>query len=308
METFQIVFPVVFMIVLGYITKASKFFNDEGMILIKKYITSIALPVVIFGSMSIADISSKTGRIFVAMLCVLSGAMLIGFVLRKAVGGVYSKYFPFLTTVFEAGMLGYPLYTNVFGDEKLVNIVVVDIAGCVFAFAFYFGMLNLVDKQTKFSVKNLAITAIKSPCFDALLLGMLFNLTGLMEELLESDIAGTYLSVKEMITAPLTPLILVYVGYSLKLDKKLLPVCLLSAVIRFLTAILMLFVLSIALKDIVHNNKEIWAAFLIYLSCPPSFALLGFSENKDASEYFAMTVSLYVIINVVAYAAIVAWV
>lgn len=308
METVQIVLPVVFMLVLGYIFKITHFFNDAGMVVIKKYITSIALPVVIFGSMSIADISTNTGRIFISMLCVLSGAMLIGFVLRKSVGDTYSKYFPFLTTVFEAGMLGYPLYTNVFGEEKLVNIVVVDIAGCVFAFAFYFGMLNLVDKQTKFNIKNLAITAIKSPCFDALLLGMFFNLTGLMEKLLESDISGTYLALKDIITTPLTPLILLYVGYSLKLDKKLLPVCLVSVVIRLLTAAVMIFFLSVVLKDIIKDNNEIWAAFLIYLICPPSFALLGFSENKDASEYFAMTISLYVIVTVIAYAILVAFV
>lgn len=303
METVQVMLPVLVMLAIGFIFRKTGFVGASGMEGIRKYIITIALPVTIFHAMGIADINKNTGIIVIIMLAVLALAMLSGFLTRGLIPEPYKNYLPFLVTVFEGGMFAYPLYQNLCGEDKFVNIVIVDIAGCIFGFGLFYGLLALVDQNTKFSLKLLGITAIKSPTFIAVVLGLLLNLTGLMEKLIESGVGNTYVALKNMIVAPLSTMILIYVGYMLKIDKKLFAVCIRSIAIRVITMTILCVIVLNILKTTVED-KYMYAAFLVYFIGTPTFSLPSFVKNKDAAEYFAMTTSMYVAITIVGYAVI----
>lgn len=303
METVRVMLPVVLMLIMGYIFKKTGFMSEKGMEDIKKYITLIALPLTIFNAMGIATLDKSTIKIVVVMFLVLSIAMVIGFLMRGFIPEPYKNYLPFVVTVFEGGMFAYPLYQNLCGEDMLVNVVIVDIAGCIFGFGLYYGILALVDQKTSFSFKALGKTAIKSPTFIAVILGLLFNVTGLMDMLINSIVGETYISVKDIVLAPLTPMILLCVGYSLKIDRELLLVCIKTIVIRVLT-MAALAVATIKLLGVGPNDKYMFAAFLVYFICTPTFSLPGFIKNKEAASYCAMTTSMYVLITIVGYAII----
>ena len=56
-------------------------------------------------------------------IAVMLGAILLsfgmGFLLRPLVKEPYRKYVPFLVSVYEGGMIGYPLYTSLCSTENL---------------------------------------------------------------------------------------------------------------------------------------------------------------------------------------------
>ncbi len=303
MDTVRVMLPVVLMLAMGFIFKTTGFISEHGIDDIKKYITTIALPVTIFHAMGIARLNSDTAYIVVAMFLVLTIAMLVGFLLRRFIPEPYSNYLPFLITVFEGGMFAYPLYQNLCGEDKLVYVVIVDIAGCIFGFGFYYGILALVDQKTKFSFKSLGMTAVKSPTFLAVVLGLLCNVSGLMNILLESPVGSTYVAIKDIIVAPLTAMILICVGYTLRIDRELIVVCLKTIIIRVLTMVLLGFAV-IKLLKITPDNRYMLAAFLVYFVCTPTFSLAGFVRNKDAAQYCSMTTSMYVFITIIGYAII----
>ena len=303
MEIIRIMLPIIVMLGMGYIIQKTGFITEKGMDGVKTYLTRIALPATIFHAMATADLSGNTVRIIIVMFAMLSVAMIIGFLLRPFIEEPYKKYLPFLITIFEGGMLSYPLYENLCGSDKLVNVVIVDIAGCIFGFGLFFGILSLVEKGTKFSLKSMGKVAITSPTFDAVVLGLLCNVTGLMKVLMDSCIASSYIAVKDMIVEPLTAMILLYVGYSLRIERRFLKVCITTILLRMLVMAVLGAIVIFVLSDITAD-KYMLAAFLIMFVTSPTFSLPGFVSDKEAAGYFAMATSMYVIITIIGYAVI----
>lgn len=303
MNTVRVMLPVLVMIIMGVTFRKTGFISEKGMDDIKKYITKIALPVTIFHAMAIATMNKDTAFIIVVMFLMLALAMVIGFLLRPFMKEPYKSYLPFMITLFEGGMFSYPLYQNLCGDTYFVNIVIVDIAGCIFGFGIFYGILALVDQKLPFSFKTMAETAFTSPTFLAVVFGLLVNLTGLMNVLLGSPVGDTYIAIKDIVTAPLTAMILLVVGYSLKLDKSLFVVCLKTVILRCMVIGL----LGLAVVKILGNSiSDVYmlTAFLIMFITTPTFSAPGFVKNKDAASYFAMTTSLFVFVTIIGYAVI----
>lgn len=303
METVRIMLPVLVMLAMGYISKRTKFLPEAGMEGIKKYIVFIALPATIFHSMGIAQLDHESLLIAVVMFMALSIAMVVGFIARPILSEPYKEYLPFLVTVFEGGMFAYPLYQNLCGNEHFVNIVIVDIAGCIFGFGIYYGIVAIVDQKQKFNVKLLAITALHSPTFWGMALGLILNVTGLMGMFLNTSVGGIYVAIKDMIVAPLTAMILLYVGYSLKIDKSLLGVCIKTIIVRVITIAGLCMLVIMICRDAVQD-KYMLAAFIIYFIATPTLSLPSFLKDKEAAGYAAMTISLYVVVTVVGYALV----
>jgi predicted permease len=300
MTTLSIVAPVIVMLLIGYICKITGFIKDEGISNIKKYITGIAIPVLVFHAVGVADYSSKTLIIFVIMLACMFIALLIGNLLKNIVDESVRRYFPFMVTVYEGGMLCYPLYQNLCGDEYFSNIVIIDLAACVFVFGVYLGMIQLVDQNIPFSIKKLCINALKTPSFITLVLGLICGITGLMERFLNTPAADVYVSVKDMIVAPISPMILICVGYSLSLSKELIPEVLKTVMLRFVVQ-MALMVLTLLIMKNFELDKYMLAAFLVYFMSTPNFNPGTIVKDKKGNQYIATTTSLYCVITIIGY-------
>ena len=114
-------------------------------------------------------------------------------------------------------------YTSLCGSENLSHVAVLDIAGLLFGFSIYMGMLGQVEDGGKIDVKKLFSSASKNACiFIASVLGIIAGLSKIIIILLDSPFGGVYQSVENILTTSVTAIILLVVGYSMELNANLL--------------------------------------------------------------------------------------
>lgn len=134
----------------------------------------------------------------------------------------------------------------------------------------------------------------------ALLLGLLIGVIGIMKAFVVTSAGQVYVSVKDMVTAPVSAMILLCVGYEFKLEKDTIGVCIKTVLIRFVVqAIMLAGVLFIAISF--DFEKPMIIGLALYMMTIPSLCLSSFVKDKEASKFFSTTSSLYLIINLIAY-------
>ncbi len=300
METLQIVAPVLVMIIIGMACDKWQIITQAGVDNIKKFITTIALPVCVFHAVSTAEYNKNVVIVLAIMMLVSVVGFLLGFLLRGLVREPHRKYFPYLMTIYEGGMMAYPLYQSLMGVENMSNIALIDVSCGIFAFGIYFGMLTMTDQGIKPSGRQLAKNAFGSPVFVALLLGLVIGVTGVMNDFVITSVGRIYVSVKDMVTAPVSAMILLCVGYEFKLEKGNIAVCIKTVVARFLVQAAMLAVVLLIAVNL-DFGKPMIIGLALYMMTIPSLCLSSFVKDKEAGKYFSTTSSLYLIINLVAY-------
>ena len=166
MRILEIILPVLIMLVLGMACRKLKLLTKSGIDNMKLLVTNIMLPVAIFHALATADYSVKTWKLVGIMFVMLVVSFGVGFLLKPLMNGEYRKYLPFMVSVYEGGLMAYPLYTSLCGQENLSQIAVLDIAGLLFGFSIYMGMLGQVENGEKINAKKLCIphTGIYCKC------------------------------------------------------------------------------------------------------------------------------------------------
>ena len=149
MRILEIILPVLVMLVLGMACRKLKLLTKSGIDNMKLLVTNIMLPVAIFHALATADYSVKTWKLVGIMFVMLVVSFGVGFLLKPLMNGEYRKYLPFMVSVYEGGLMAYPLYTSLCGQENLSQIAVLDIAGLLFGFSIYMGMLGQVENGEK---------------------------------------------------------------------------------------------------------------------------------------------------------------
>ena len=143
------------MILLGMACKRLKLLDQNGINNMKLLVTQIMLPVAIFQALATAEYNKETGILVGIMFVMLVVSFSIGFLLRPLMPAErYRKYLPFMVSVYEGGSMAYPLYTSLCGAENLSQIAVLDIAGLLFGFSVYMGMLGQVENGEKIDPEN----------------------------------------------------------------------------------------------------------------------------------------------------------
>ena len=103
----------------------------------------------IFHALATSEYNKETGILVGIMFVMLVVSFSIGFLLRPLMPAErYRKYLPFMVSVYEGGSMAYPLYTSLCGAENLSQIAVLDIAGLLFGFSVYMGMLGPSPKPS----------------------------------------------------------------------------------------------------------------------------------------------------------------
>lgn len=306
MDTLQIVAPVIIMILIGMVCRKNNMISQTGIDNIKKFITTFPLPLTIFHAVSTAYYDKEVVTVFVIMLTSVVIALLLGFLLKGIVKEPYRKYFPYIMTIYEGGMMAFPLYQSLMGDIYMSNIAIIDVPCGIFAFGIYFGMVKMTDQGTKFNIKELAKNAFSTPCFVALLLGLVVGVTGLMNKFMSLDISNLYLSIKNMLTAPVSAMILLCVGFEFVLEKSNIGVCLKTVFARLLIQSALLFgILALYSFEIIDFSGQMIIGIVLYFFTMPSLCLSSFVKKEEASKYMSTTSSIYLIITLIAYTVLV---
>ena len=128
MDTLRTVLPVLLMLFLGAFCRRKAIISREGIQALKTAAVQIALPAVLLHTFAVTQYTFRDVMIPLIMFAVCVAAWLLG----KALGPrlrMNSPFVPFLTTGFEAGMLGYALFTLLYGSEQVASFARMDHPG-----------------------------------------------------------------------------------------------------------------------------------------------------------------------------------
>ena len=276
-------------------------YGKSGIDNMKLLVTNIMLPVAIFHALATADYSVETWKLVGIMFVMLVVSFGVGFLLKPLMNGEYRKYLPFMVSVYEGGLMAYPLYTSLCGQENLSQIAVLDIAGLLFGFSIYMGMLGQVENGEKINAKKLCMSAFHTPAFIASVLGILAGLSKVVICLIDSPFGGAYLAVEGILTTSVTAIILIVVGYSMELTKELIRPCLKTILMRVLLQTLMAIGVLWAVHLWIGDNMLLNLAIISYMSAPATFSMQTFLKKEEGSAYVSTTNSMYCMVSILVY-------
>ena len=261
---------------------------------LKTVAVQIGLPAVLLHTFAAAEYSLATLVVPLIMfgLCVL--AWQLGHLGRRTLG-LKSPFVPFLTTGFEAGMLGYALFPLLYGRERLADFARIDLGQVLFVFTLYKVLISMAGRE-KPEPRQLLREMVFSPIILAILAGVILGVTGLYRAMAPSGAAGVLDACTDFIAAPVSALILLAIGYDLVFRdipwrEALKAVGLRLAIMAVLgTGLLGLFRL---LWPEARWERAVWLMFLL----PPPFVLPVFSTDEEQRVYLSSVLSLSTLVT-----------
>ena len=301
------VIPIVVAIILGYILTRLKVLKPSMVDAFKKIIVYVTLPAGLFLAFIKIQFKVEYALIILSMFF----ACLLLFYIAKLIAKVFrikSPYFPFLLTGFEAGMMGYALFTSVYGAEAAADFGVVDIGQVLFVFLIFVPMvININGKEKGIgSIITSLKTAIKSPVIWAIILGVAGSLSGIwIYE--ETQIFKAVSGVFAFASAPTAMLISLVIGSGLKLSIKGMKMEIITAVLKVALALAIAFVLAQTVFIPLGVDKRIITALYVMCCLPAPFVIPVFMKNPSEEDlnYVSNTLSIGSIIGVVCFVAVV---
>lgn len=259
------------------------------------------LPVAIFHALGTASYTGKTAAIIGIFLVVILLSFAAGFLIRLLFREPYCKYIPFLMSVYEGGMIGYPLYTSLCGAENLSRIALLDVACLLFGFSVYMGLLQQAETGERFQVRPLLLGAIKNPSFIATILGILVGATGAISMLRQTSFWEVYSATQSIITSGLSALVLIAIGFEFSLTSHLLLPCLKTIACRVILQALLVVAVIAVMHVFFGPDRLLDIALIMLMASPAPFSMQSYLKIENGGSFVSSVNSLYCIITIVVY-------
>ena len=307
MTALSTLFPVFFMIGLGVFARIKGWITPQQKEGANHIIFNILFPIMIFNVLFTANISVSVIWIVLYVFIAFVLTMVLGKLLSQFTGAKMAHISPYLLTTTEGGNVALPLYTSIVGLSYASNTVIFDIAGSLMAFVV---MPIMVAKETsgKTSFKELLKTICTSSFLIAVALGLILNLIGGYTFLQTTPFIDIYTNTINQATGPIVGMILLIIGFNLKIQKEALP-----SLIKLLCVRFVLFAGIIAgffiLFPSMMADQIYMIAVLIYFMSPTGFAvpmiISPLNKTEEDEDFQSAFISLYMVITLIVYALIV---
>ena len=298
-DVMQTILPVIVMLAIGIICRRTGLINREGIGALKNVVVNITLPAVLLNAF--ATTSYTFMDVVVPLL--MFGVCFIAWALGKAAGKALrmpSRFVPFLTTGFEAGMLGYALFNMLYGSGRTAEFARIDLGQVLFVFTLY-KVLLAMDSNEKADVGKLVREMALSPIIIAIIAGQLLGATGLYRALVPSGISGMLDACTAFVSAPTGAIILLTIGYDLVLDD--IPWAQTAKVVGLrLVIMLALRTALVALLGILWPQANLTAAINVMFILPPPFVLPVFADDADQRTYVSSALSVSTLVAIFGFA------
>ena len=293
-EVLRIILPVVLTLMIGVLCRKKQLISREGIDALKTVAVQIGLPAVLLHTFASAEYSLATLVVPLVMFALCTLAWLLGKWLGKKLG-MKSRFVPFLTTGFEAGMLGYALFTLLYGSERLADFARLDLGQVLFVFTLYKILLGMEGKE-KAAPGQLFREMALSPIILSIAAGVLLGVTGLYASLVSSGAAKVLDACTDFISAPVSVLILMSIGYDLVFRDVPWRETLKAAGLRLvIMAVLGAGALGLfrLLWPQARWDRAVWLMFLL----PPPYVLPVFSSDEEQRAYLSSVLSLSTLVT-----------
>ena len=302
-EVIKTILPVALMLAIGILCRRRGMISREGVQALKNVVVNITLPAVMLNAFA----TTQYTFLDVVIPLLMFAACFAAWALGKALGKVFrmpSRFVPFLTTGFEAGMLGYALFTMLFGTDRIAEFARIDLGQVLFVFTLY-KILLAMDSNQKADTGALLKEMVLSPIIIAIAAGVLIGATGLYQALIPSGISGVFDACTSFISAPTSAIILLTIGYDLVLDDipwaETIKVVVLRLAIMLVLGASLIMLLS-KLWPQVHLTEAILVMFIL----PPPFVLPVFADDANQRTYVSSVLSVSTLAAIIGFAVLAA--
>lgn len=300
-----VLFPVFFMLFLGYLARKKEWIttqqNEGG----KKIVFNILFPILVFHVLAQSELKKEFLIQILFLFFAWSFVFLVGKAMTRFTGKRFSNISPYLLLTCEGGNVALPLYISLVGAAHAVNIVTFDVAGIL----INFGLVPiLVTKQSsgELNWKSLLKKIFTSSFILAVLIGILFNVTGLYSYLMNSTFQDIYLSTIDIVLKPITGIILFTLGYELKLNRAMLQPLWRLSLLRLLTCSGIIGTFFLFFPNLMKEEVFSIAVFL-YFMCPTGFPVplqIQALVKEEEEHFMSAFISVFLIIALAVYTII----
>ncbi len=292
------ILPILLLFILGFILQKSKSFSEPTIAGIKRIVSDLALPALMFQAFSTLEIESSYLILVITIFMVCLLMVLLGKALAKPLG-MSSPYFPLMMGGFEMGMLGYALFISVYGTEHLGKFALVDLGQVLFVF-FVLMALLIKERDGVHNTKVLLRQFVTSPVIIAIFLGILVSLFAK-----DIELNNLFLSLGEFIDllASLTvPLIAISIGYGIHIKKDGLALAFKTILVRKGLLIILALLINRFLVGGLLGMPAIYRyAVLVMFLTPPPFIITIFMRpgDKESADYVDNTLSMDTLVSII---------
>jgi malate permease and related proteins len=291
--------PLVVFIGLGILLRARSFLSAKTVEQLKWFIVHVLLPGVLFKTFLVARLESGLAIVAVAVFGANVVMYAVGLLLGRGLrhGG---RYTPFLLSGMEYGMLGLALFSSLYGMASVEYIALVDLGHELFFWFLFIPVFSAREAGTR-GIPFRAI--ITSPINLSILAGLALNLAGVSSFLVSNQVGQGVVALCDMMGAAIGPMILVVIGYGLRLDRSAGVDVLLTCLSRLALAVGG----AILVGELLIGRVLGWApgfrvaVWVLFLTAP-SFSVPIFARPKNDQEqaYISSTIAVYTVITFVA--------
>ena len=295
-QILSMVLPVLAMILLGRLCAARGILNDERHAGLKAIIGDILLPVVLFRAFFTAQYGGKLLLVFalVFLSCLLT--LLAGFALKRFVRP-YDRFMPLLMTSFEGGMLGYALFALLAGQDQTATYAMVDIGQTMFAYTVFLAALKSVEGG-RMSPGAMLQNMLSNKACIGMLLGIVLGALGVYRAIAPTPFGTVLMELIAFIAAPTSALILLVVGYQLKVSKRLMKPVAVTLGLRLAVMAVIFGLVSLVLFALIPYEKPLMLALMLQYTLPAPFIIPLFADLKEDGEYVSTTLSMGTVLSV----------
>ena len=299
----QTVLPVLVMLMIGMLCRSRGLISREGVNALKGVVVNITLPAVLLNAFATTRYTLMDVVIPLMMFLVCLLAWALGRLAGKAFR-LNSRFVPFLTTGFEAGMMGYALFNMLYGSARTAEFARIDLGQVLFVFTVYKILLG-VEGSEKTDFGKLMKEMALSPIIIAIVAGVLLGATGLYRALEPSGIAGIFDACTGFVSAPTSAIILLPIGYDLVISD--IPWAYTGKVVALRFGIMMLLRLAlIAVIARLWPEAQLAAALNVMFILPPPFVLPVFADDPEQRVYVSSALSLSTLVAIAGFAVLAA--
>lgn len=304
-QILSMVLPVLVMILLGRLCAVRGILNDERHAGLKAIIGDILLPVVLFNAFFTAQYDGKLLLVFMLVFLSCLAALAAGFVLRRFVKP-YDKFMPLLMTSFEGGMLGYALYALIAGSHQTATYAMVDIGQTMFAYTVFLAALKSAEGG-RMSPRAMLMNMVTNKACIGMALGVVLGALGVYKAIMPTSFGAVLMELISFITAPTSALILLVVGYQLKVSRKLMKPVAVTLGLRLAVMLVVFGLVSLALFAIIPYDKMLMLALMLQYTLPAPFIIPLFADLGEDGEYVSTTLSMGTVLSVVLFVFVAAF-
>ena len=297
-EVLQTVLPVLVMLGIGMLCRSRRLISREGINALKSVVVNITLPAVLLNAFA----TTRYTLMDIVIPLMMFGVCLLAWALGKLGGRLFrlpSRFVPFLTTGFEAGMLGYALFNMLYGSARTAEFARIDLGQVLFVFTLYKVLLGLTGRE-RADFGALAKEMALSPIILAIAAGVLLGATGLYRAMEPSGLAGVFDACTSFVAAPTSAIILLAIGYDLVLADIPWAETLKVVAVRLVIMLALRFAF-LGLVKLLWPAAELTQAVNVMFILPPPFVLPVFADDADQRVYVSSALSVSTLVAIVGF-------